>query len=651
MATEQKWKHIQNITAMTEGDLATPENGPFETWSTQAGAQTIFYIKQMLVEAGWTVVSSSARVKEYPAAPPFFLNPKSQETFSDILPASWVISDVKNFITGTLVDHEDDFTNGWDGTSLKFIHFGGTTVKYYDDRSVSSWNNANFTFDPDIGLNESRHQIAGTSEDSFGFGLFQAAASDLWTVDELEPKNYYKRIYPGLVNNVTTSTGSVANGYYKCLESYAYEMIDASSITKTVNMTGGKINANFGTVSINVVPGRAWCLLKAPVGMKEAGYGEVQENDYHILLDYVSAPYNVDSQLTKNPNLGLTAITNAFQEATTWSKTATVAADFKNSFGSHAAIYVFPSYGNDSLSNLFGEPTTWRRPHHKNEIAIPATSVAFTTDANKTPSAHLFRLNEGSSGNPAIGDTAATAQGSEYILNMFYSYDRTGTSEPYVDTPIGHFNLFCTKLGTAIFQISANKIADPLHHDITPLKYNATKHFFFWSSLVRASQPMGAITPIKTVSADDLTVNLSDSIFDGREPYQSMFYYSKYRSVAGYPLEFIPKRLVTCAPVFGMSGNTNPTYSSRYINAAWFKNTQFSKTTIDYTYVEWPLPLIDVNDSRSNYRYVGRMSDVKLGPGSAPNGVLAKQDGSDTYDRFLINGLWYGCDLIDTIQV
>jgi hypothetical protein len=249
MATEQKWKHIQNITAMTEGDLATPENGPFETWSTQAGAQTIFYIKQMLVEAGWTVVSSSARVKEYPAAPPFFLNPTSQETFSDISPTSWTITNVKNFITGTLVDHEDDFTNGWDGTSLKFMHFGGTTVKYYDDRSVSSWNNANFTFDPEVGPNESRQQIAGTREDSCGFELFLASAGDQWNVDELEPKNYYKRIYPGRVNNVATSTGSVAKGYYKCLESFAYEMIDISAITKTIIMSDGKItNGNFGTV-------------------------------------------------------------------------------------------------------------------------------------------------------------------------------------------------------------------------------------------------------------------------------------------------------------------------------------------------------------------------------------------------------------------
>jgi len=178
--------------------------------------------------------------------------------------------------------------------------------------------------------------------------------------------------------------------------------------------------------------------------------------------------------------------------------------------------------------------------------------------------------------------------------------------------------------------------------------YSGTKFFHFWSFLRRGSQ-LGptAYMNIDERNGANFRIDMRDSIFDNRESSAHTFYYKRYMPSAP-GLKYEDARLVTCAPVFmaegakfkaGKRGAVTVTYPTTV--AIWNKTNEFSRPTTDYTYIEWPLPLLAIVPGNSNYSYAGRIMDIKMGPLNSPSGLIAKESPtSSTFDRILINGLW-----------
>jgi hypothetical protein len=326
--------------------------------------------------------------------------------------------------------------------------------------------------------------------------------------------------------------------------------------------------------------GRSWCLLKWVNGGET---GAVTAR-YHLLLDYVSS--------TSKP------LASGFD-----------AGDLDNVFGSQIGIYIFPDY-EDADSNPFSAPNQAIRPHHKQEIGIPYRNA----DAGKAE--QLFK----------IDDSGQSAGGK---INFIHGNDGVGFDyHSHVITYSGD--------GKEKFLIVLSKIADVLTLQ-TPL-YNGTKYFLFWSNISQGTgsnfkKPFGSTL---AVSSNLSATSLADTICDGRIDSATIFYYSTYNPSA--PIKYLSSQLNTSIPAFvttqTRSDNTTPKI------ACIFKTTEFSKITSDGTYVEWPLPLIDIIGNNSNYRYVGRMLDIKIGPLNGVMGLVAKPSGTSTYDRLLFNNLW-----------
>jgi hypothetical protein len=87
---------------------------------------------------------------------------------------------------------------------------------------------------------------------------------------------------------------------------------------------------------------------------------------------------------------------------------------------------------------------------------------------------------------------------------------------------------------------------------------------------------------------------------------------------------------ITCFPAYTTSALTTWLYLTA------------NKKTLDNTYVEWPLPVLDItNISTSTYYFKGRIPDIKLGPANGADGVMSKPTAGTDYDRVLLSGLWF----------
>jgi hypothetical protein len=91
------------------------------------------------------------------------------------------------------------------------------------------------------------------------------------------------------------------------------------------------------------------------------------------------------------------------------------------------------------------------------------------------------------------------------------------------------------------------------------------------------------------------------------------------------------KPFVTCIPAFTTS---SPVY--------WMV-TYLNKKTLDNSYIEWPLPVLDISSvTNGNYRFKGRIPDIKFGPSTGLDGLMSKPTSESTnYDRVLLSGLWF----------
>jgi hypothetical protein len=328
--------------------------------------------------------------------------------------------------------------------------------------------------------------------------------------------------------------------------------------------------------------GRSWCLMKWDDGPEPSQAGNPSGKRYHLLLDYASS--------TSKPSPSSFAL-----------------GDLNNAFGSQIGIYIFPDYG-DAETNNFDIPSAQVRPHHKQEIGIPYRP---STTGKATL---LFKIHD-----------EGTSSNSGGRINFIHGYD-TGAYHSHVITYSGD--------GVERFLIVMSNIADVL--DKSPSAKNGTKYFLFWSNISQGSfkKPFGVVG---NVASNLSATSLSDTICDGRTNSATIFYYSKYDPNAGSN-QYIASQLNTSIPAFITTQTRSDNITAKI--ACMFKTTEFSKITSDGTYVEWPLPLMDIIGNNSNYRYVGRMLDIKIGPLLAPMGLLAKPSGATNYDRLMFNTLW-----------
>lgn len=581
MANEAVWEVIpSNFTASdgrsisnsnTEQALGDVNNIwtdllPKESFYVQVGSQYLYSLKEHLIKAGWTVVSSSYR---------------KGETYVDNSDPTKIGFWSLNLTTNAnLVSPSATWTGITDGTTDYY------TSEYFTATDNDGWI-------PQNGYRANNDPSADSS--SFYWGATGVGdANPAWSV-----------IYPGyapvLQGNLTGMNVSLLTNEQKRRGLLGHFQLYAVSGQK-------------------VCLGRSWILLKCPQNFKEPKPSGHSAN-YHILIDYVNydeAPFNTTTA-GKFPIFNPGPANSHYDPA--------------NKFGNSINILIFPDYNpGDGLTNVSpGDAADW----NSNDTYVPAPWIR--------PS-HLKEM----------GCTIRTINsdfGSTYfnfISNVENIHYINTISANTVDSEYPGTVLLGTTNGIFNFSIVLGTIADPIADEIVQRNaglntsvFSGKRMFMFWSGMNRKAA--AAVDPLQINSilgtTDQVTkvANLQKTIFDSRDKYSSIFYYNNYSPLhsSGTP-KYDYRPLNTCIPTF--LSDTSTTKSGASFMLA---TTPFAKATSDYTYVEWPLPLIYVQGISKNFNYAGRMMDIKLGPASAPNGILAKESGSFEYDRVLMGGIWF----------
>lgn len=340
--------------------------------------------------------------------------------------------------------------------------------------------------------------------------------------------------------------------------------------------------------------GRSWILLKAPPEFAE--FAEKTGNtgrNYHLVIDYVhnSLPY----WASQNTNIFDTFKPGAPDN------------DFNDEFGSYVNLVILPDWDADEDLDI----SQFKRPSHQAEVGcvVRTTAVGYGGTYFKFVKA---------SDTEANNDTT-----SKYFVNTLHDKENGSTV------------LLGSIQGTPIFSVVLGTIADSISNSIIQTNDNnsnshpGTRFFNFWSNIQRG--PLNAGRSLAT----NQIINLEGTIYDGSETYASTYVYRRY-SPDSSGVKYRAEIANTCIPAFHSKTGTTTKGSQTLLSTI-----PFAKTTSEYTYMEWPLPLISVDGNSSNFSYLGRMMDIKLGHAYAPNGILAKEDDAGAnFDRISFSGLW-----------
>lgn len=626
---------MSNETPDIGGD-STEEMAPYsymDIHSVQKGSHSLFIMKEQLVQFGWQVVSSSART---------------------------------NFGETTLLPEEalGSKTFDWDNGVPDTVISGTSGINTYKQ-------NKNF---------------------------FYASGNDRWLpnygsssipIDTSQLKNFTNTMDSGVPAYTVIAPGSTVLEASNLSSLNSTDMIAKglllhSSNTSNTSDTRKSLYSRYYRTAANTYHtiGRSWILLKAPENFNEMQSARTYpsslslSSSYHVLLEYASTDSSKwdwrDSDNRIYPLSG-----NMGYYSTGFAENDYAGS---NQLGNHINIYIFPDYGDKytNLKNLndpydgYYNPSQFIRPSHKYEICNMSRTL-FSTDAGVSPITNSnYKI-------------FSSIKDSKFVSNIMH------------DTTYGSTILIGSDKGREIRSlIMLGTIADPLSQEVTFAKsgyHPGTKLFGFWSKFLRGGRKITGWKAVPQLNNDDNigynktwevsalngrlkrllaqgltgetadppnTTPLYNSIFDSSQELSFIQYYRKYQADSNYESSY----LNSCFPAFGIrtrynqaingkSSTATPSYVNNRATAALLLTEKFSGITKDYTYVEWPLPLVDIisigTDSPttrviySNYVFAGRIMDIKLAPTDAPNGILAKDPdpSNPNYDRILLDGLWF----------
>jgi hypothetical protein len=340
--------------------------------------------------------------------------------------------------------------------------------------------------------------------------------------------------------------------------------------------------------------GRSWILLKnTREELKQHPGGE----DLYIVLDYASA---VPSYSANTATSSIVTVDGA------------VNGQSKRSLFGHSVGITF----------FYGEPqntvtSEFVRPYRSDELSFEKYSTFSTATYRRLCN----------SGNVLIApNTPATIN-----INTVYN-DEYGGSYTYI-----------TENGSPTFILGIDKIADSLSSSLPTTKYNVGNVFFMaYSTVARNS-----LNFIGTQPTDLFTIDRENDIEGpgGIAPwhngtdfawfndcyYQPLAYF-KINEDAGLKTE---SGLFSTIPVYFKDSNFDSQLNAVGVLSLTSTN---ATTTLDGTYLEYPLPLLDVS-AGTKIRYAGRIADVKLGPAGGFNGSMGRT--GLYYDRILLGGIWF----------
>lgn len=417
---------------------------------------------------------------------------------------------------------------------------------------------------------------------------------------------------------------TVADGDKWLTQSSDYGAINPSNNTIDVRSMYRIIYPCYSTSSAAASPdsihtssaGRSWVLMKNTSSLAQNG------KPLYLVLDYLGGfrgSYLTSSKL---------ALTSSFVTGSL----SVQGHDQNQLFGSAINIAMFyPEAG----SEYSGTP--FKRPNSPNEITFSKNYVVAGTSAeNGSYNEWQILTNPGAAGNGVH-------------VNHIYCTETSGSYTIVSEDAQVRYILGIDIMGNSLSSSIASKsnvgsVFIMSYSSFTRNKLNKASiatptsggKYFITSDILGAKKGGDG----ESNAAVDSSGNASNTSRPYTTPYEllwvpSIKYFANISDTSNSP-----SSLLTAFPIYASSG-TIGTVQAVYSSIHGFLNytSKESSATYDGTYVEFPLPLLDVSLSTDSIRYAGRLTDVKLGPADGQNGTLAQA--TVGYDRILLDGFWF----------
>lgn len=322
--------------------------------------------------------------------------------------------------------------------------------------------------------------------------------------------------------------------------------------------------------------GRSWSLLRHDGDLNQNG------NQLYLVLDYAGAYWH---QTTNTRN----------------SATSSVAliSDQAKIFGRSINIVFFYGQPQNSGSTAI---STNVRPYRSDEIE-------FSTDLTYG-SVHYGPTNDWN------------------VLTNFNNLSPPHITHLYNEK--GGSYTIITEEGTPSFVLGCDMIEDSLSSSLSSKTSVGNTVFMSYSAINRDGLNRSNAAYLSDLFADSRTT-ADDGVY-GTYDYTWFKPIKYFKTVSG--ASSTPGALITTYPGFGLQSLISATPQG------FLSVTQANSTaTFDGTYVEFPMPLLDIDTLNGKIRYAGRFADIKLGPAAGINGATARTD--DICDRVLIGGVWF----------
>lgn len=329
--------------------------------------------------------------------------------------------------------------------------------------------------------------------------------------------------------------------------------------------------------------GRSWVLLKNDGDLAKEG------KDLYVVLDTINTSWVTTANTPLTASISSSVVTSTALQANPFGKCL-----------NFAAFYGEPN--NNPLTSDAISPNV--RPYRNDEISSCADDTRL--------GGALYSVNDWS------------------VPINFTTLDTPHVN--YVANDSGGIYVIVTENNTAIFTLGIDRIADAISDSLPTTKNEVGDVVFLYhSSYIR-----GAMNSSDSTYASDLFAVTRFSGRDGGAITQSNSWFPSIKYFSTVSSTSTPKKVLLTFPSYSANGKVSTASS---ISGFLSHTATNIGTTYDNTYAEHPLILLDVTNAKP--RYIGRLADIKLGPASGINGVMARDSITFDYDRFLLDGIWF----------
>jgi len=333
--------------------------------------------------------------------------------------------------------------------------------------------------------------------------------------------------------------------------------------------------------------GRSWVLLKNASGLLSQS-----GKDLYLVLDYCySYTPTGGSAITSSVISGSTSGGKYKQDATHFGRSINI-----------AVFYGEPKFDATTSPNV--------RPYRDDEINF--------IGQNATPATAVY-----SGWNTTVDFTNTDPSN----VNCVYNTE-------------GGFYLIVSEEAKAKYILGIDKIEDSLSSSMSSKQKVGNVVFLSYSSATR-----GDMNNTSTAYVPDIFTPTRYSSLDGGLSIDRSSWFGPLRYFKQVDTTSQPSSLVCLFPTYGGSKISDTPVGF----LGW--NGKATSVTYDNTYVEYPISFLDVGLDASKARYVGRFADIKLAPSAGINGTLARDPDSLEYDRFLLGGIWFPWNGLETISI